>query len=67
MKSKLESLLEGQALIFDNHARQAKSAKDKFHQGFFEGKSEQCWLTIDALKQTLTGNPQDILDALNGD
>jgi len=64
MKSKLEALLEQKAVEFEKEANLALSG---FNKGYFEGKAEQARLTITALQQTLTGNPQDILDALNGD
>jgi len=64
MRSKLEILLEQKAVEYE---KEAEATTDKFNKGFFEGKAEQARLTVDALQQVLTGNPQDILDALNGD
>ena len=67
MQSKLEFLLERKAVQFDKEAEAANALKDRFNTGYFEGKAEQCRLTISALQQVLTGDPQDIIDALNGD
>ena len=64
MKSTLEILLEKKAAEFE---REAAAQKDKFNKGFFEGKAEQARQTIAALRNSLTGSPQDMIDALNGD
>lgn len=64
MKSKLEILLEQKAKEYE---REAKHASTQFNKGYFEGKEEQALLTIAALRKSLTGTPQDMLDALNGD
>jgi hypothetical protein len=62
MKSTLEILLEKKAAEFEI---EAAAQKDKFNKGFFYGKAEQAQQTIAALRNSLTRNHQDMIDALN--